>query len=231
MSECGSKGCGCAAPSVVTPADVDTASVDLKRSRYQIDNMDCPTEEALIRNKLAALPGVVKLEFNLMQRSLAVHHQLPSPAPIEQALSAIGMRAIRSDETSAGQSTVLTIRQMDCPTEETLIRGKLAGLPGVTGLDFNLVQRTLAVHHAAGSLPQVLAAIQSLGFEAEVRDTSAAAPASAQDATPTKWWPLAIAGTSAVLAEVVYWGHAKIRPIRYHKPASYVEVCMHASWL
>ena len=26
-------------------------------------------------------------------------------------------------------------------------------------------------------------------------------------------------------------GHAKIRPIRYHKPASYVEVCMHASWL
>jgi len=80
-------------------------------------------------------------------------------------------------------------------------------------------------------LPQVLAAIQSLGFEAEVRDTSAAAPASAQDATPTKWWPLAIAGTSAVLAEVVYWGHAKIRPIRYHKPASYVEVCMHASWL
>lgn len=29
----------------------------------------------------------------------------------------------------------------------------------------------------------------------------------------------------------VYGGHAKIRPIRYHKPASYVEVCMHASWL
>ena len=26
-------------------------------------------------------------------------------------------------------------------------------------------------------------------------------------------------------------GHAKIRPIRYHKPASYVEVCRHASWL
>ena len=27
------------------------------------------------------------------------------------------------------------------------------------------------------------------------------------------------------------WCHAKIRPIRYHKPASYVEVCIHASWL
>ncbi|MDF6485193.1 heavy-metal-associated domain-containing protein, partial [Escherichia coli] len=74
--------------------------------------MDCPTEETLIRNKLAALPGVVNLEFNLMQRSLAVQHRLPSPAPIEQALAAVGMRAVRADESPAGQSTVLTIRQM-----------------------------------------------------------------------------------------------------------------------
>ncbi|NEJ03732.1 cation transporter, partial [Rhizobium ruizarguesonis] len=87
MSDCGSKGCGCAATNVVTPADGDAAAVDLKRSRYRIDNMDCPTEETLIRNKLAALPGVVNLEFNLMQRSLAVQHRLPSPAPIEQALA------------------------------------------------------------------------------------------------------------------------------------------------
>ncbi len=167
--------------------------------------MDCPTEEALIRNKLAALPGVVNLEFNLMQRSLAVQHRLPSPAPIEQALAAVGMRAVRADESPAGQSTVLTIRQMDCPTEETLIRGKLAGMAGVSDMQFNLVQRTLAVQHAADALPQVLAAIQSLGFDAEVRDRSAAAPLPEQDAAPTKWWPLAIAGANAVLAEVVYW--------------------------
>ncbi|MBP0661429.1 hypothetical protein J8J07_21155, partial [Mycobacterium tuberculosis] len=50
-----------------------------------------------------------------------------------------------------------------------------------------------------------MAAIQSLGFDAEVRDTSAAAPASVPDAAPTKWWPLAISGANAVLAEVVYW--------------------------
>jgi len=205
VSDCGSKGCGCAATNVVTPADGDAAAVDLKRSRYRIDNMDCPTEETLIRNKLAALPGVVNLEFNLMQRSLAVQHRLPSPAPIEQALAAVGMRAVRADESPAGQSTVLTIRQMDCPTEETLIRGKLAGMAGVSDMQFNLVQRTLAVQHAADALPQVLAAIQSLGFDAEVRDRSAAAPLPEQDAAPTKWWPLAIAGANAVLAEVVYW--------------------------
>ena len=204
MSECGPKGCDCAAVNVAPPAP-DATGVDLKRSRYRIDNMDCPTEEALIRNKLATLPGVVKLEFNLVQRSLTVNHRLPSPASIEQALSAIGMQAVRAEETRSAQSTVLTIRQMDCPTEEALIRGKLAGVPGVAGLDFNLVQRTLAVRHAAHTLPQVLAAIQSLGFDAEVCETSAAAPASVPDASPTKWWPLAISGANAVLAEVVYW--------------------------
>ncbi|MBA4298297.1 MAG: heavy metal translocating P-type ATPase, partial [Ralstonia sp.] len=81
----------------------------------------------------------------------------------------------------------------------------LAGMAGVSDMQFNLVQRTLAVQHAADALPQVLAAIQSLGFDAEVRDRSAAAPLPEQDAAPTKWWPLAIAGANAVLAEVVYW--------------------------
>ncbi|MEG1118637.1 MAG: cation-transporting P-type ATPase, partial [Janthinobacterium sp.] len=34
--------------------------------QYRIVNMDCPTEERLIRNKLANMAGVVGLDFNLM---------------------------------------------------------------------------------------------------------------------------------------------------------------------
>lgn len=64
MSECGSKGCDCTAISMAPPAP-DTAGIDLERPHYQIDSMDYPTEEALVRNKLATLPGVVELEFNL----------------------------------------------------------------------------------------------------------------------------------------------------------------------
>ena len=30
--------------------------------------------------------------------------------------------------------------QMDCPTEEGLLRKKLGGMPGVTGLEFNLME-------------------------------------------------------------------------------------------
>jgi Cd2+/Zn2+-exporting ATPase len=49
-------------------------------------------EEALIRKKLAGLPGITGLNFNLMQRRLTVDHELPSTGPIEAALESIDMK-------------------------------------------------------------------------------------------------------------------------------------------
>jgi len=60
---------------------------------YLISNMDCPTEERLIRNKLDGRQGIVRLDFNLMSRILTVHHQLDSQDCIVVALNSIGMHA------------------------------------------------------------------------------------------------------------------------------------------
>lgn len=57
--------------------------------------MDCPTEEALIRKKLEAMPGVVSLSFNLIERKLTIAHSLDEPGAIEAALATIGMQAVR----------------------------------------------------------------------------------------------------------------------------------------
>jgi len=67
------------------PVSSDTQAV------YRIRNMDCPTEEALIRKKLANMAGIIKLEFNLMQRILTVHHLRASLKDIEDALISIDM--------------------------------------------------------------------------------------------------------------------------------------------
>jgi Cd2+/Zn2+-exporting ATPase len=168
--------------------------------------MDCPTEEALIRSKLAGLAGVAGLEFNLMRRTLVVRHELPSLSPVEQALTAIGMQAVRMDQVSAEQTTKLSIAKMDCPAEEALIRNKLGTVAGVADLDFNLMQRTLSVRHADQALPDVLAALQTLGFEAQVMDAAeAASPTVSPVITPTNWWPLGISFVTASAAEAVYW--------------------------
>lgn len=62
-------------------------------TRYRIQNMDCPTEERLIRNKLEQMPGIVRLDFNLMNRVLDVHHSLDSQETVLGALKSIGMQA------------------------------------------------------------------------------------------------------------------------------------------
>ncbi len=204
MSECASKGCGCTTEPIIQPTAPAPLATGSAQAVYRIENMDCPTEEALIRSKLAGLAGVAGLEFNLMQRTLAVRHELPSLSPVEQALKAIGMQAVRMAE----QTTKLSIAKMDCPTEETLIRNKLGTVAGVADLDFNLMQRTLSVRHANQVLPDVLVALQALGFEAQVVDTAeVASPSAAPVTTPTNWWPLGISLVTASAAEAVYWLH------------------------
>src|SRR5699024_10705554 len=53
-------------------------------------------------------------------------------------------------------TTPLRILQMDCPTEEALIRKRLKSVPQVLDVQFNLMQRVLTVRHTTGALDTVL---------------------------------------------------------------------------
>ncbi len=193
------------------PQDIDAATLgeaSATRAIYRIVNMDCPMEEALIRKKLAAVPGITGLQFNLMQRVLIVDHELPSTATIEAALKAIDMEP----ESLAGEKgavAVFSVNGMDCPVEERLIRSKLAGMPGVFALDFNLMQRMLKVRHEPSALPAISAALASLNMDARLLDTQSGAT-NVIPAPEIPWKKLAIAGIFAALsegAELVHeWG-------------------------
>ena len=101
MSTCSSNACGCSATDAASaaptlaPVAAGAPANGLERTRYRIENMDCPTEEALIRTRLATVDAVRALDFNLVQRTLAVDHEPEAGAAIEQALAAIGMHAQR----------------------------------------------------------------------------------------------------------------------------------------
>lgn len=107
------------------------------------------------------------------------------------------------DSPAAGRvRSTLRIAQMDCPTEESLIRDKLSGMPGIDSLEFNLMQRTLSVSHAPEALPAAIEAIRSLGMDAEPADSVDQKP-TAPPSTPG--WLLAVSGVAAVTAEAVHW--------------------------
>src|SRR5690606_27914912 len=100
----------------------------------------------------------------------------------------------------------LRIGQMDCPTEETLIRKKLAQLPGVEDMHFNLMQRVLTVVHGEGTLDAVLQAIRSLDMTPEVmsEDADAALPPPATAPRRARYM-LAAAGVLAALSEAAHF--------------------------
>jgi Cd2+/Zn2+-exporting ATPase len=201
MSERESTRCECSgAPAAAVEPDADTAE---QRTVYRITNMDCPIEEALIRDRLGTLRGVVSLDIDLIRRTLAVRHTLSTLQPVEDALAHLGMRAQRTDSDDGETTTVLYIAAMDCPTDEGLIRARLAGMPSIGDLQFNLLKRTLTLRHAPAALADAVAAIAALGFTA--KPGSAAAPPPAEQPARTTWWPLAVSGVAAVAAEATEW--------------------------
>ncbi|MBT8535293.1 cadmium-translocating P-type ATPase [Polynucleobacter paneuropaeus] len=103
MSECNTS-CSCSTSTPVTKASEIRSK---NKAIYRIENMDCPTEEALIRKKLVSVSGIESLDFNLMQRILTVGHNLNSLDAIESALGSIGMQAVlQSGQTSTKDSSI-----------------------------------------------------------------------------------------------------------------------------
>ena len=60
-------------------------------TKYSIQQMDCPTEEQIIRNRLKTVDGVDKLEFDLVNRVLTIQHTLDQDDAILSALKSVGM--------------------------------------------------------------------------------------------------------------------------------------------
>lgn len=100
-------------------------------------------------------------------------------------------------------TTPMRILEMDCPTEEDLIRKRLGGVPEVRGVHFNLMQRVLTVEHTAGGLEKVLEALESIGFKPQLPDAQGKLQRLGGPRKARSWWPLGLAAFSALVAEMV----------------------------
>lgn len=102
-ASCCSGGAGFA-PSAPAPA------TDAPQARFRIDQMDCPTEERLIRDQLERRPGVETLYFNLLKRELTVvFDQRASASDVDRerdgvadTLRRLGMTPVPLSDENAG---------------------------------------------------------------------------------------------------------------------------------
>ena len=109
-----------------------TAAAGSMKSLFSIENMDCPTEEALIRNKFANMEGISKLHFNLMQRKLTVIHLADQLTQVQSALKAIGMDAVvMSEDASVNRDTQQTSNNQSGSVRKKWMLIGVAGLAAV----------------------------------------------------------------------------------------------------
>ena len=72
--------------------------------------------------------------------------------------------------------TTFKVKEMDCPSEENIIRMKLGEMgTAVAAMDFDLCRRTLAVTHEADALDAIKAVMDGLGMGAKMISTGDAA--------------------------------------------------------
>ncbi|MCQ6259074.1 heavy metal translocating P-type ATPase [Pseudomonas sp. Q11] len=110
--------------------------------------------------------------------------------------------------TDGARLSSFRIEAMDCPTEQTLIQNKLGKLQGVQQLEFNLINRVLGVTHDLPNDTPIIAAIQSLGMQAEPFTPGQEKQTSDLPAPAKPWWPLALSGVTALGAEVIHFTSA-----------------------
>ena len=113
---------------------------------------------------------------------------------------------LSAEATAGARVSSFRIEAMDCPTEQTLIQNKLGKLAGVQQLEFNLINRVLGVTHDLPTTEPIVAAIKSLGMQADPLESGTdTAPA---PVAKKHWWPLAVSGVGALAAEVLHFTDA-----------------------
>ncbi|MGM9516573.1 heavy metal translocating P-type ATPase [Roseateles sp. DB2] len=102
----------------------------------------------------------------------------------------------------------LHIADMDCPTEEALLRKHLAGEPAIRALHFDLLGRVLSIDHdapdPAGLVQALQQRIQAAGLAALPLDGQRAAPVAPAVPVPLRW-RMAAAGAAAVASEALHY--------------------------
>ncbi len=183
-----------------------------------ITGLDCPTCAGHLETVIKGINGVTKVTMLLVEQQAVILYDpvKTTPAAIREKIEDAGYAVGASDDEEAvvetanitqqlqpgittGRQDMLHIENMDCPTEEALIRNKLKGFPGLTGLEFNLLQRNLTIYHTLPSLDPVIEALKAIGMQGGPVEAKGELP----EVEKTNWWPLTVSGIAAVSAEII----------------------------
>ncbi len=101
------------------------------------------------------------------------------------------------------RETVIKVEDLDCPSEEKLLRKALANIPGVEGLSCDFISQELTVKNTNVENAVLLEAIQKIGMQAAIKKADHDLP-NAMSVTASKkdWVIIIVSGLIALGAEI-----------------------------
>ena len=105
----------------------------MKKSKYHISKMDCPSEENMIRMKLEGLQTIKKLDFDIENRNLTVYHS-EEDKEILSRLESLNFSAILT-ETSSVEANEIAI-------EDSNVQSKLLWSVLLINFAFFIIEMT-----------------------------------------------------------------------------------------
>jgi Cd2+/Zn2+-exporting ATPase len=142
----------------------------------RVGGMDCPSCADDIKASLAKLEGVEDVRVDVIGGRVTVAYAEGKLArgDIAGAIRRVGYRV----EDGEARRATFTVDQMDCADEVRQIEGALGKLPGVTNLQFDLVNRRLVVEGT----------IVASEVQRAVRATGMTARPEGDEARPLSFW-------------------------------------------
>lgn len=94
------------APQPATMTSLNAGPAGTTRVIYRIENMDCATEEGVLRNALGGLAEIKQLSFDLMRRELTVDHVFGDAASIVKRIEGVGMQPVLMDAAAQQKNSM-----------------------------------------------------------------------------------------------------------------------------
>lgn len=168
---------------------------------WDVSHLD-PKQYKLLFSVLGAIATVKNVD--LQPYGLKITSTPEGVAAIREAFEQNHLQVSQIQDESK-LKTEIHIDEMDCPTEEGLIRAKLKTIEGVSGLEFNLMNRVLTVRHNPGQIEIICGAIRSLGYTPEVVEAGKTQALSEFKPTQIPWWRFGVGFVFALGSEAAHF--------------------------
>ncbi len=115
---------------------------------FKLKGVDCPDCAQHVESAVSKIPGVTKVELNFATSKLKV---TTNDADfnfnrVVLKIEGLGYSVEDKDEIS-NKTTILKVKEMDCPDEEKIIQNKLKDQKGIIDLDINVIAQQVKIVH------------------------------------------------------------------------------------